>query len=99
MWRNMRSFGKRQAFLPKRLPGRPMRMPKGTRLIAGSSHPPVSYTHLDVYKRQLLFYGNVILPFVDHFPRDTELYRLLTTRPSEVRKEAKACLLYTSRCV
>ena len=38
----------------------------------------------------LLFYGNVILPFVDHFPRDTELYRLLTTRPSEVRKEAKA---------
>ena len=40
MWRNMRSFGKRQAFPPKRLPGRPMRMPKGTRLIAGSSHPP-----------------------------------------------------------
>ena len=32
----------------------------------------------------------LILPFVDHFPRDTELYRLLTTRPSEVRKEAKA---------
>ena len=31
----------------------------------------------------LLFYGNVILPFVDRFPKDTELYRLLTT-PQEV---------------
>lgn len=36
----MRSFGKRQDFPPKRLPGCPMRMPKGTRLIAGSSHLP-----------------------------------------------------------
>lgn len=32
----------------------------------------------------LLFYGNVIIPFVDRFPKDTELYTLLTTRPSEV---------------
>ena len=32
----------------------------------------------------LLFYGNVILPFVDRFPKDTELYRLLTTKPQEV---------------
>jgi hypothetical protein len=32
----------------------------------------------------LLFYGNVILPFVDRFPQDTELYRLLTTKPQEV---------------
>jgi len=32
----------------------------------------------------LLFYGNVILPFVDRFPKDTELYRLLTTTPQEV---------------
>ena len=32
----------------------------------------------------LLFYGNVILPFVDRFPKDTELYRLLTTKPPEV---------------
>lgn len=31
----------------------------------------------------LLFYGNVIIPFVDHFPKDTHLYRLLTTRPGE----------------
>ena len=32
----------------------------------------------------LLFFGNVIIPFVDHFPKDTELYRLLTTRPEEL---------------
>jgi hypothetical protein len=32
----------------------------------------------------LLFYVNVIIPFVDRFPKDTELYSLLTTRPSEV---------------
>lgn len=33
----------------------------------------------------LLFYGNVILPFVDRFPTDTELYRYLTTKPAEVK--------------
>ena len=32
----------------------------------------------------LLFYGNVILPFVDRFPKDTELYRIMTTKPGEV---------------
>lgn len=31
----------------------------------------------------LLFYGNVILPFVDRFPKDTELYRVMTTKLSE----------------
>ena len=32
----------------------------------------------------LIFYGNVVLPFVDHFPKDTELYRVMTTKPEEV---------------
>ena len=32
----------------------------------------------------LLFYGNVILPFVDRFPTDLELYKLLTTKLNEV---------------
>ena len=32
----------------------------------------------------LLFYGNVIIPFVDHFPRDTELYAIMTTRPEDL---------------
>ena len=31
----------------------------------------------------LLFYGNIILPFVDRFPKDTELYRVMTTKPNE----------------
>ena len=51
----------------------------------------------DVYQRQqlsyvthrgpgegLLFFGNVIIPFVDHFPKDTSLYQIMTTRPEEV---------------
>ena len=32
----------------------------------------------------LLFFGNVIIPFVDHFPKDTSLYRIMTTRPEEI---------------
>ena len=35
----------------------------------------------------LLFYGNVILPFVDHFPKDTELYGIMTTKPQEVAEQ------------
>lgn len=35
----------------------------------------------------LLFYGNVILPFVDHFPKDTKLYKVMTTKPEEVSIE------------
>ena len=35
----------------------------------------------------LLFFNNVILPFADDFPKDTELYKLLTTKPSEVEHE------------
>ncbi len=35
----------------------------------------------------LLFYGNIILPFTDHFPRDTELYRIMTTKPQEVAEQ------------
>ena len=38
----------------------------------------------------LLFYGNVILPFVDHFPQDLELYRIMTTKPNEMEKEGEA---------
>jgi len=35
----------------------------------------------------LLFYGNVILPFADKFPKDTELYRIMTTKPNETVKD------------
>ena len=37
----------------------------------------------------LLFFQNVILPFKDEFPKDTELYRLLTTKPSEVAHDGE----------
>ena len=37
----------------------------------------------------LIFYGNVILPFVDRFPTDIELYRIMTTKLSEIT-EAKS---------
>ena len=33
----------------------------------------------------LLFYGNVIVPFVDRFPKDTEMYKLMTTKPNEIK--------------
>ena len=36
----------------------------------------------------LLFYGNVILPFLDRFPKDTELYRIMTRSPRRYRHEA-----------
>ena len=31
----------------------------------------------------LLFYGSVILPFIDRFPKDTELYQVMTTKLAE----------------
>ena len=37
----------------------------------------------------LLFYGNVILPFVNHFPKDMELYRIMSTKPSDRALEKK----------
>ena len=41
----------------------------------------------------LIFFGNVILPFVDDFPKDNELYKLLTTKPNEVIKGEANCLI------
>ncbi len=38
----------------------------------------------------LLFFGNVIIPFVDRFPKNTELYRIMTTKPSEMKQEGVA---------
>lgn len=34
----------------------------------------------------LLFYGNTIVPFVDSFPKDTKLYKLMTTKPEELKE-------------
>ncbi|MBO5521299.1 MAG: ATP-binding protein, partial [Eubacterium sp.] len=35
----------------------------------------------------LIFYGNLIMPFVDHFPKDTQMYRIMTTKLSETQKK------------
>ena len=59
------------------------------------------YIHIHIYIYKISFlplhnyllrfkifaYGSVILPFVDRFPKDTELYRIMTTKPQE--QEAK----------
>ena len=37
----------------------------------------------------LLFYGNVILPFIDRFPKETEMYRIMTTKPEEIHEKTK----------
>ena len=34
----------------------------------------------------LLFFGNVILPFVDRFPTNLELYKIMTTKLTEVKE-------------
>ena len=31
----------------------------------------------------LLRYGSALVPFVNQFPKDTELYQLMTTKPGE----------------
>ena len=53
----------------------------------GISPQQLSYVKHSNEGEGLLFYGSVILPFVDHFPKDTELYRIMTTKPQELKKE------------
>ena len=31
----------------------------------------------------LIFYGSTIVPFKDDFPKNTQLYRIMTTKPEE----------------
>ena len=50
----------------------------------GISQHQLSYITHSNAGEGLLFYGNTILPFVDHFPKDTQLYRIMTTKPDEI---------------
>lgn len=54
----------------------------------GISNQQLSYVTHSEAGQGLIFYGNVILPFVDRFPTDTELYHIMTTRPEELANEA-----------
>ena len=38
------------------------------------------------FGRGLIKCGNSLVPFADSFPRDTELYRLITTKPGEIQE-------------
>ena len=50
----------------------------------GISPTQLSYVTHSGPGEGLLFFGNVIIPFVDRFPKDTSLYQIMTTRPEEV---------------
>lgn len=46
----------------------------------GISPHQLSYVTHSGAGEGLLFHGSVIIPFVDRFPKDTELYRIMTTK-------------------
>jgi type IV secretory pathway VirB4 component len=50
----------------------------------GISEYQLSYVSQSNPGEGLLFFGNVIIPFTDNFPKDTELYRYMTTKPKEM---------------
>lgn len=54
----------------------------------GISPHQLSYVTHSNSGEGLLFYGDTIVPFVDRFPEDTELYRLMTTRPADKKEDA-----------
>lgn len=45
----------------------------------------LSYIRQSGEGQGLLLYGSVIIPFVDHYPKDTRMYQIMTTKLSEVR--------------
>ncbi len=51
----------------------------------GISQHQLSYVTQSGEGEGLLFYGNVILPFVDRFPKDLKLYSIMTTKPTEIQ--------------
>ena len=55
----------------------------------GISPHQLSYVTHSGEGEGLLFYGSTILPFVDHFPKNTELYKIMTTKLSDLSAEAK----------
>ena len=52
----------------------------------GISPYQISYVSGSGPGEGLMFYGNIIIPFVDKFPKDTELYRIMTTKLDEIQE-------------
>ena len=48
-----------------------------------SSHQLSYVTHSNAGEG-LLFFGNTIIPVIDRYPKETESYRIMTSKPSEV---------------
>ena len=63
--------------------------PADSRKAAHISPHQLSYVTHSGEGEGLLFFGNVILPFVDRFPTDLELYRIMTTKLGEVSEGAQ----------
>lgn len=49
----------------------------------GISQDQLSYITNSGEGEGLLYFGNVIVPFIDKFPKETKLYKLMTTKPGE----------------
>ena len=48
------------------------------------SNKQLSYVTNAAFGTGLIFAGKAIVPFVDHFPQDNDLYRMMTTKIEEV---------------
>ena len=53
----------------------------------GISPHQLSYVTHSGSGEGLLFYGDTTIPVKDNFPKNTEIYRLLTTRPEDLKNE------------
>ena len=53
----------------------------------GISPHQLSYVTHSNSGEGLLFFGNVTIPFVDRFPKNTKLYSIMTTRPEDRKAE------------
>ena len=58
----------------KERPGVPMRVDHGRMMLddAGKGYNPVSYTHLDVYKRQDYAWLGIVVQFIDENKKDVK---------------------------
>ena len=54
------------------------------------SNQQLSYVTNAQAGQGLLFAGNAIVPFIDKFPNDTELYKMMTTKPEEIAVQKEA---------
>ena len=58
----------------------------------GISPQQLKYVTRSGEGRGLIFYGSVIVPFVDHFPKNTQMYKVMTTKLSETGEEGVMAL-------